>query len=120
MTGGITVLVGLLLLLLFIYLALIPAWGGGRLGGETWLLLKGCFYLALMVSGIMAVVFGAFEWKENRKARKATAPVAPPQAPAPESPATSETPPAEGSTASDSAATETKEEASEPPSDETG
>jgi hypothetical protein len=119
MTGGITVLVGLLLLLLFIYLALIPAWGGGRLGGETWQLLKGCFYLALMGSGIMAVIFGVFEWKENRKARKSDAAVSPPVAAAPESPRVSEPPPAEGSTVPDSAETAVPEEAS-PPSEETG
>lgn len=127
MGGGITVLVGLIFLVFFIYLALIPAWGGAKLGEETWLLLKGCFYLAVMGGGIVTVGFGVNEWWENRKAQKEKAAAPPPAPPAPaaaapseapEEPLPSETPPPESSGASDSSEAEAVEEVSAPPSEE--
>jgi cytoskeletal protein RodZ len=69
-------LVGLLLLVFFIW----TVWGGERLGDETWLLFKGFVLLALMVGGLMMVIFGVVEWLQNRRQRAGTT-EAPPTTP---------------------------------------
>lgn len=60
MTGGITVVISLLLFLVCLILAWI--WWGA-----LWILIKGFFPLALLIGGLMAILFWATEWWDRRK-----------------------------------------------------
>jgi len=60
MTGGITVVISLLLFVVCLILAWI--WWGA-----LWILIKGLFPLALLIGGLLAIALGAAEWLDRRK-----------------------------------------------------